>query len=81
MENLLVVRNTVNDPGLFCSVDLVSNVLVDGDIHPREPPSSRDTKANHRQLAQRIAVVDLGFPKKLMSFLHQWVLEDYENIC
>lgn len=59
----------------------MSNVLVDGDIHPREPPSSRDTKANHRKLAHHIAVVDLGFPKKLMSFSNQWDLEDYENIC
>lgn len=47
----------------------------------REPPSSRDTKANCRQLAHPIPVVDLALPKKSMSLLNQWDLEDYAKLC
>ena len=47
----------------------------------REPPSSRDTKANCRQLAHPILVVDLALPKKSMGLLNQWDLEDYAKLC
>lgn len=47
----------------------------------RETPSSRDTKANCRQLAHPILVVDLALPKKSRSLLNQWDLEDYVKLC
>lgn len=47
----------------------------------REPPSSRDTKANCRQPAHPIPVVNLALPKKSMSLLNQWDLEDFVKLC
>lgn len=54
---------------------------MDGCICPEShlPPGTPRQTAD--SLSPPITVVDLAFPKKSMSLLNQWDLEDYVKLC